>query len=276
MEIISVENSIKTIYYAERVHYPSIWSFCMNFPTCFRMFCVLSGTLVLEVDGRTLYCEPNSALIIPPQTLHKMIPNNTQTIEVIEVLFELNDEGYVRDLNSAGMKPPLDDVALHCIRQVSAFMNSKDPRLRGHAYGFLDAALSQICILAKVFTPYTINSQLIDMDGFSNVTKSIIIYVDTHFAEQFTLNKMGKDLNFNQSYLCAVFKRDTGITINEYLNLVRISHFIKLFFSEKCNDKCIGVICRYCGFLNVAHFNRTFKKFLGTSPTQYKRQHFSH
>lgn len=271
MGTIAAENNIKAIHYAERVCYPSAGAIYMNIPNCFRMFCVLSGTLVLEVNGKTLHCEPLSALILPPQTLHEIPAGSDHTTEVLEIWFELNDEDYIRDLNNAGVKIPVDDFTLYCVQQVSVFINSKESYLRGHAYSFLDVALSQICVLSKVLSPYT----RVNMTGFSNATKSVIIYIDTHFTEHFILEDMGKEIDFNPSYLCVVFRRDTGATINDYLNFVRIIHFINLFFIENCNDNSIGAISRCCGFSNVAHFNRTFKKFLGTTPSQYKEQRLS-
>lgn len=239
------------------------------------MYCVLSGMLAVKLERKTVCFDSNSVLIFPPQTSLEITEKNNQATEVLEILFELSDEAYMHSLINAGIALPVDDFILNCVQQVISFINSRKPDLRRHAYSFLDAALSQICILAKVFTPYTINSQLVDIEGFSNATKSVIIYIDAHFTEQFTLDKMSKDLDFTQSYLCAAFKRDTGSTINDYLNLLRINSFIKLFFDESSNNINIGDICKFCGFSNASHLNRTFKKFLGTSPSRYKRLRLS-
>lgn len=268
-----VKNGIKAIRYSERIHYPDDWTFCSHMHDCYHMFCVLSHALELEVGGEVYRCPTNSALIVPPQTFHEMKLQENGTPEVIEIMFELDDADMAQDLDRVGVQVELDEFCLHCFMQVELFANSRQNKLRSRAYRFLDAALSQICTVEEDSDPYTLNAQFIDMEGFSNVTKSVIIYIDAHYKEQFTLDDMGKALGYNKSYLCTLFKRETSSTINDYLNLVRISHFAEYYSFV---DQDISYICRHCGFASASHFNRTFKKFLGTSPRHYKEVRFPH
>jgi AraC-like DNA-binding protein len=111
------------------------------------------------------------------------------------------------------------------------------------------------------------------MEGFSEVTKAVVVYIDVHYKEQFTLDDMGAALGYSKSYLCTTFKKETGSTINDYLNLVRISHFTE-YYSFVDDD--IAYLCRQCGFASPNHFNKTFKKFLGTTPKQFKQIRYQH
>jgi len=268
-----VKNGIKTIRYAEKIHYPDDWTFCPHMHDCYHMFCVLSHALELEIGGTVYRCPANSALIVPPQTYHEMKLQENGTPEVVEIMFELEDPALEEDLQNAGIQVSMDEFSIECFLQVEIFANSRQDKLRSRAYRFLDAGLSHICITKEDTDPYTLNAQFIDMEGFSNVTKSVIVYIDAHYKEQFTLDDMGEELGYNKSYLCTVFKRETASTINDYLNLVRIGRFAEYYSFV---DRDISYICRNCGFTSASHFNRTFKKFLGTSPRHYKQVRFPH
>lgn len=273
MESNFTRNSIKAIRYSEKAYYPEEWTFCAHTHDCYHMFCVYSEAVELEVDGVSYYCTAGSAVIVPPFTVHQMKAQENGTPEILEIMFELSDEVMDQELRVRGVLVALDDFCIHCFDQVEIFANSREERLRKHAYRFLDAGLAQICITEEDTNPFVLNAQFIDMEGFSDVTKSVIIYVDRHYQEQFTLDDIAKELGYNTSYLCTLFKRETLSTINDYLNLVRIWHFVDYY---SFSDREISFICRYCGFTSASHFNRTFKKFLGTSPRQYKRFRFPH
>lgn len=268
-----VKNSIKAIRYSEEVHYPVDWTFYSHTHDCYHMFCVLTDALELVIDGQRFLCPANSALIIPPGAYHKKELQMNGEPVVLEIMFELDDPEMERDLRRIGIQVELDAFCLECFKQVEFFANSRQDKLRSRAYRFLDTGLTRLCVMKEDMDPYTLNAQFIDMEGFSDVTKAVIIYIDKHYKEQFTLDDMGEELGYNKSYLCTVFKRETASTINDYLNLVRISHFAEYYSFV---DQDISYICRHCGFTSASHFNRTFKKFLGTSPRHYKQVRFPH
>jgi len=273
METGFFKSGIKAIRYSEMVHYPSDWTFCSHMHDCYHMFCVLTHALELKVNGKVYCCPAGSALIIPPKTYHQMELQENGSPEVIEVMFELEDPEIEADLIKKGVQVELDEFCIQCFRQMEVFANSRQDKLRSRAYRYLDAALAHICTSETDEDPYTLNAQFVDMDGFSDVTKSVIIYIDAHYKEQFTLDDMGEALGYNKSYLCTVFKRETSSTINDYLNLLRISRFAEYYSFV---DQDISYICRHCGFTSASHFNRTFKKFLGTSPRHYKKVRYPH
>jgi len=268
-----IKSGIKVIRYSEEVHFPADWTFCSHMHDCYHMFCVLSDTLELVIDGQNYVCPANSALIIPPKTYHQKKLQRNEMVEVLEIMFELDDPEIEADLKKIGIQVELDEFCMECFRQVEVFANSRQNRLRSRAYRYLDAGLVHLCTTEEDMDPYTLNAQFIDMEGFSDVTKAVIIYIDEHYKEQFTLDDMGEALGYNKSYLCTVFKRETSSTINDYLNLQRISRFAEYYSFV---DRDISYICRHCGFTSASHFNRTFKKFLGTSPRQYKQVRYPH
>ncbi|MEN8229136.1 MAG: AraC family transcriptional regulator [Bacteroidota bacterium] len=67
---------------------------------------------------------------------------------------------------------------------------------------------------------------------------------------------------------CRFFKSSTGLTIFEYLNKIKIDYSCQLLMNTDLN---IVDISYDCGFNNLSHFNKQFRKFIGKTPTQFRK-----
>jgi AraC-like DNA-binding protein len=72
--------------------------------------------------------------------------------------------------------------------------------------------------------------------------------------------------NLSPEAFCRYFKLRTGKTFTNFLNEVRISNACKMLIE---NQKSIQEIGYKTGFNNLSHFNRTFKKVTGKTPSKY-------
>lgn len=98
---------------------------------------------------------------------------------------------------------------------------------------------------------------------------TIYKYVRNHFTdEEIPLTDIAAEINMTVPSFCRYFKKHTGKTFTEFVNEYRVVHATKLL-SE--TDAQIGEICYDCGFNNVSHFNRNFKKITGQSPRDYRQ-----
>ncbi len=73
----------------------------------------------------------------------------------------------------------------------------------------------------------------------------------------------------SKSYLCYIFKKETGKTITDYYNEIRIREAEK-FLQE--TNRSVKQICSEIGFTDQNYFSRLFKKVVGISPLQYRKQ----
>lgn len=100
--------------------------------------------------------------------------------------------------------------------------------------------------------------------------QTIIHYLSTHYTEKIPLEDLAKLTNLNKSYLCRLFKQETGMSILAYLNQIRMekgAQYIRQSSGE-CNIKTIAA---QVGIDDPFYFTRKFKTYFGQSPSDYAR-----
>lgn len=102
--------------------------------------------------------------------------------------------------------------------------------------------------------------------SFSNVTaKAILQYINGHLAEEISIELLAKKFFVSQSYLCRIFKKYTGITVNKYVASRRISLAITLM-DDGCQPSCVFL---QVGFRNYNTFYKSFVDIVGICPKEY-------
>lgn len=94
-------------------------------------------------------------------------------------------------------------------------------------------------------------------------------YIDTHFAEEISLEECADLLRLNKSYLCRLFRSATGTTLWDFINFVRICKSEELLAGEMN----LSEIAYAVGFSSPSYFHRTFKKYKQMSPSEYRKLH---
>lgn len=98
---------------------------------------------------------------------------------------------------------------------------------------------------------------------------TVMRYIDQHFMEQITLERVAALAGFNSSYFSTIFKRRCGKGFMDYLTEVRIQKAQELLQKTAAP---ITEICFRVGYKDLKHFNRTFKRLTSMTPSEYKRQ----
>lgn len=95
------------------------------------------------------------------------------------------------------------------------------------------------------------------------------IYLQDHFTEQLTLSDIAKHFCITKEYLCSLFKSHTGITVFQYINLLRIQRAEVLLQETELSS---AEISRLCGFSSPIYFNRVFKRIMEETPLSHRRR----
>lgn len=98
--------------------------------------------------------------------------------------------------------------------------------------------------------------------------KEIKLFVVCNFRRELSIDDIAEHVGMNRSAVCTFFRRNEGETIWEYMNHLRIEEAKRLLSTADLN---IQEICYKSGFRDLAHFSRTFRKCVGTSPSEYRK-----
>lgn len=101
----------------------------------------------------------------------------------------------------------------------------------------------------------------------NGVITEIKRYISVHYGEQLTLNLLAKIYNFSPIYLGRLFKKEVGISFNEYLNICRVN--MAKHYMETSADM-VYEIAEKCGYGDVNYFYKCFKSIVGITPGEYR------
>ena len=97
---------------------------------------------------------------------------------------------------------------------------------------------------------------------------SVQEYLDENYSKKITLEELADKFFINKFYLTRVFKQQFGLSVNNYLLQIRITHAKYLLRFTLQSVESIGL---ECGMGELYYFSRTFKKVEGISPSEYRR-----
>lgn len=88
------------------------------------------------------------------------------------------------------------------------------------------------------------------------------------YAEPITIELLANAFFVSASHLQHTFKEQTGYSIMDYINKTRIENSKKLLSETQLH---ISVIAEKVGIFDYNYFSRVFKKYVGVSPTEYRK-----
>lgn len=100
------------------------------------------------------------------------------------------------------------------------------------------------------------------------VAYNIMNYINHHFTEDISVDKIAAELYLNKNYIAHIFKEETGYSLIAYAILLRINR-AKLMLAK--TDKSITQIATECGYDDFTYFSRQFKKTTGLTPSPYRK-----
>ncbi|MFD2613937.1 response regulator [Paenibacillus gansuensis] len=104
----------------------------------------------------------------------------------------------------------------------------------------------------------------------SSVIRSVQAHLQNHLAEPFSRDALAELVYLNPAYLSRLFKKETGISLSDYLIGLRMEKSKELLMNSSFKIQHIAAIVGYESF---PHFTRLFKKTVGISPLQFRRNH---
>ncbi|MDV4150356.1 response regulator [Clostridium sp. AL.422] len=125
--------------------------------------------------------------------------------------------------------------------------------------GVIDVLLKGLISISKEISTNSNNSSI----------KRVVKYVEKNFYKDLKLENLAEIFNYNSAYLGKIFKSYTGESFNTYLDKIRIEEGKRLLLEENLK---VYEVCERIGYKNIDYFHSKFKKYVGISPLNYKKQ----
>ena len=97
----------------------------------------------------------------------------------------------------------------------------------------------------------------------------VISWLHTHCHDKITMEDVTKEFHTNKTTLNQKFKAVMGMTVMEYVINLRIQIVCSLLRKTYLS---INEIMERAGYKDDAHFLRSFKKYIGCTPSDYRNQ----
>lgn len=151
----------------------------------------------------------------------------------------------------------------------SGYARSGDPAKTQHAVNEMLLRLERVR-----FEPYELISGHSDSQPAAHdqqVSRNVgrmCGFIADNFLDEIDSNDIAAAAAIHPKYAMSIFKRCTGMTLNEYVSLLRLS-----YAQARLLDKDINIlnVAMESGFGSLSAFNKSFRKIAGMSPSDFRR-----
>lgn len=109
----------------------------------------------------------------------------------------------------------------------------------------------------------------IGSDSSGTVIKRMYYYMEKNYEKDLKLEGFARMFNYNSNYLGKIFRREIGDSFNNILDTIRIGNAKRLLEET---DLKVYQISEQVGYGNIDYFYLKFKKYVGISPKEYKKE----
>lgn len=133
--------------------------------------------------------------------------------------------------------------------------------------------IDELSILHKDMI-YDYTKRMFSLTKKKNCSKYIhrcLEYIHEHLHETITTNDLASHLHLNGSYLCTIFKKETGLSITQYIERERVESAKNMLMYS---DYSYIDISNYINFSSHSYFIKVFKKHTGMTPKEYRNNYY--
>ncbi|TVY08658.1 response regulator [Paenibacillus cremeus] len=228
---------------------------------------------------------------VDEEELHSALHRSTKRLEQMTELHEgyLTIQRFIEQLpemNTKGMQQELNAILAMIMKQrisapskAKSLLNILDTKLNDLFHVMLPQYNPVLLVeedeqgirkhFAGLLDTWLIASPKVESQQFKNSMKQVCDYIETHYYENFTLARLADMSHMSVSYFSLLFKKTTGQTFLNYLNLVRLQRAKELL---KEPDLKIYEIADMVGYTSLPYFNRIFKQVVTITPVEYRKR----
>lgn len=245
---------------------------------------MLRGSASIYINGNLFRCSEGEIAYIPNGSLHTIIPDGNSkycAILIGDTLFN----NYISDihykeyvylfLNNYDIMPFVILKKAEYYISLKSIVDEIIDEINSKDIGYqlvIKSHISKLFVYVIRFAAYNkIPFDDIKNENIKNL-KKVFDFIDSNYQNKITISEMTKLTNFSPQHFCRIFKAYTGKTFVEYVTLIRLENAKNLIVNT---DIPITQISSITGFCNANYFDRVFKKYFGSRPSDIRKKYMN-
>lgn len=150
------------------------------------------------------------------------------------------------------------------------YVRSGDPIKIDHAVSELLLRIERVC-----FEPYRMapeDSESAGKDQSNQQSARAVVrmcdFIAANFLQEIDSVDIALAANLHPKYAMSVFKKSTGMTLNSYVSLLRLSYAQAMLLRDEIS---VLQVAMESGFGSLSAFNKSFRNIAGMSPSDFRR-----
>lgn len=249
----------------------------IHYHECYEVVFYISANIEVYLDDIHFLLNNYDVLLIPPFKMHRIIYPKCQTY--IRYVFYFTED-HIRNAFS----PLLLKKALHFFNGSGIYKISLSAPEHMHLNAVLhnmyehsleisskkrELLVSYAAVILQELFFIGENHPLVKKETYEySPVEQILKYINDNYSQNITLEDLEDKFYLNKSYICRIFRKTIGLSVINYLQYKRILEAQQMLLKT---DLPIIDIAMECGFSNIQHFYRVFKKVTHLTPNEYKK-----
>lgn len=253
----------------------------LHFHNLFEVGYCRNGNGDLILDEKTCKYSGGMLSLIPANYPHTTYSTDTNFWEyiffdadsVVKELFPDNPSQQRDAIQTINRRADIFDQAQHpemaeLIKRIMEEMRDKSPYYVDTTRNLLKAFVLMLIRFQKAMDEENGgNEERGDKAIMMNI-RPALEYIDRNYAEPIKASDLADCCSMSETNFRRVFQEAINMTPMDYLNLVRVQMASEILSRT---DHSMEVVASECGFATFSTFNRNFRKYLNTSPYQFKK-----
>jgi len=249
--------------------HPKEVDFSQHFHSHAEIFIFLEGDSSYEVEAASYNLEPYDILIIPENKLHGIRHHSNKKYSRLVIWIE---EDFFKNMECPeylnifkkknGIKIPGFIVEVSGLREVLSNLKSYS-----NNYNDCYKKITEACLIQFLHLLNEIDDRTMPTVRNNNI-QNIISYINREFTNEISLDTLSEKFFISKYHLCREFKKLTGHTIHEYINIRKFQK-VKELCEQGIN---ISTACISAGFNSYSSFYRYYRKRFSDSPGSWLKK----
>jgi len=265
----------------ERIRRDKYYSMSINhFHSYYEIYYLLSGQRYYFIGSRNYYVKKGDLVIVDSNQIHRtsnfgdagheriLLEFDPSLLEHINLFIK---EGFIETnvfRNSGVLNLDKEEQV-----KIEALLNNIIDEMKNQKSGYKGMVIAKLIELFTFIIRKMENTEYSNSFNKSRIRanhkiEEIADFISSHYSENISIEDLSEKFYMSKYHLCRTFKKYTGFTINEYININRIMQAKKLLTDSNIS---ISKIAEQTGYQSLTNFGKVFKQYMGKRPTDFRK-----